>query len=200
MKMRSDFEETFALQRLYEKWVVKEEWHVNEEAIPLLLGTDPTIDFLTSEYKQLQSRIQTAISEGDLKTVTGSTETSDHIKVQPVIIYQWAMANRLTLPLELVNLMEFVLKTVLLNEPEPDSQNESGVLSESNDVQQLLGACFAIAVNFPEECKNSRGVVKTERVLRLLDEHSDRLFDGQLPALSSTVIRDLVNHWVQKLK
>ncbi|MBT7950937.1 MAG: hypothetical protein HN764_04875 [Gammaproteobacteria bacterium] len=198
--MRSDFEDTFALQRLYEKWVVKEEWLVNEEAIPLLLGTDPTTDFLTSEYKQLQNRIQTAISEGDIKTVTGSTETSDHIKVQPAIIYQWAMTNRLTLPMELINLMEFVLKTVLLNEPEPDSQNESGLLSENNDAQQLLGACFAIAASFPEECKNSRGVVKTERVLRLLDEHSDRLFDGQLPALSSTVIRDLVNHWVQKLK
>ena len=95
--MRSDFEDTFALQRLYEKWVVKEEWLVNEEAIPLLLGTDPTTDFLTSEYKQLQNRIQTAISEGDIKTVTGSTETSDHIKVQPAIIYQWAMTNRLTL-------------------------------------------------------------------------------------------------------
>ncbi len=198
--MNSDFEDTFALQRLYEKWVVKEEWLVNEEAIPLLLGSDPTTDFLNSEYNQLQNRIQTAISEGDLKTLTGNVETLEHLKVKPAVIYQWAMANRLTLPMELVNLMEFVLKTVLLNEPEPDSQNESGLSLESSDAQQLLGACFAIAANFPEECKNSRGVVKTERVLRLLDEHSDRLFDGQLPALSSTVIRDLVNHWVQKLK
>lgn len=198
--MKSDFEDTFALQRLYEKWVVKEEWLVNEEAIPLLLGSDPSTDFLNSEYNQLQNRVQRAITEGDLKTVAGNGGNSDDLKVRPSIIYRWAMANRLTLPMELVNLMEFVLKTVLLGEKEEGSQYGSGSLTESNDAQQLLGACFAIVTTFPEECKSSRGVIKTEHILRLLDEHSDRLFDGQLPALSSTLIRDLVNHWMQKLK
>ncbi len=194
--MKSDYEETFALQRLFEKWVVKEQWLVNEEAIPLLLGSDPTTDFLNSEYKQLQVKVNTAISDGKLEII----ETEAGSAIKPAAIYQWAMTNRLELPMELVNLMEFVLKSILATSPEPSSENQFELASVENDRHQVLGACLAIVANFPDECKNAKGVIKTEAILRLLAKHSDKLFAGQLPKMSSTAIRDLVNQWLQKLK
>jgi hypothetical protein len=198
--MNSKYEDTFALQRLYEKWVVKEEWSVYEEALPLLLGLDPAVDYLNSDYHQLQLEVNRAVIESEFKLINSDTEVSSTSKVKPATIYQWAMKKRLSLPMELVNLMEFVLKTILLNEQEPPSVDLPAKLSTSeNDMQKILGACFSVIVRYPEECRNSRGVVKTERILKLVDQHSDKLFEGQLPNLSSTAIRDIVNRWMVKL-
>ena len=198
--MNSKYEDTFALQRLYEKWVVKEEWSVYEEALPLLLGLDPAADYLNTHYHQLQLEVDRAVKESEFTLISGDTEISSASKVKPATIYQWAMKKRLSLPMELVNLMEFVLKTVLLNEQEPAAVDLPVTLSTSeNDIQKILGACFSVTARYPEECRNSRGVVKTERILKLVDQHSDKLFEGQLPGLSSTAIRDIVNRWILKL-
>lgn len=198
--MNSQFNDTFALQRLYEKWVVKDEWLLDDEAVPLLLGLDPALEFLNAKCALLQKKAQAAVAEGSLKTIDSECEADKRYRVKPATVYLWAMTNRLELPMELVNLMEFVLKTVKTVEQEPSLQYESKMMLVRSDTEQILGACFAIVATFPDECKNSRGVIKTEPVLRLLDEHADKLFNGQLPALSSTAIRDIVNHWLLKLK
>lgn len=198
--MNSQFSDTFALQRLYEKWVVKDEWLLHDEAVPLLLGLDPAAEFLNAKCASLQVKAQAAVAAGSLKTIDSDREKGTGQKVKPATLYLWAMTSRLEIPMELVNLMEFVLKTVKFVEQEPSLQNESRQMLDRSDTEQILGACFAIVATYPDECKNSRGVIKAEQVLRLLDEHSDKLFNGQLPALSSTAIRDIANHWLLKLK
>jgi hypothetical protein len=198
--MNSKYEDTFALQRLYEKWVVKEEWSVYEEALPLLLGLDPATDYLNSDYHKLQLDVDRAVKESELKLISGDMGISSTSKVKPATIYQWAMKKRLSLPMELVNLMEFVLKTLLVNEQEASSVDLPTTSSFSeDDMQKILGACFSVTARYPEECRNSKGVLKTERILKLVDQHSDKLFEGKLPALSSTAIRDIVNRWLAKL-
>ena len=198
--MNSQFSDTFALQRLYEKWVVKDKWLLDEEAVPLLLGLDPAAEFLNAKCASLQIKAQAAVAEGSLKTIDDDSEEATGHKVKPATLYLWAMTNRLEIPMEMVNLMEFVLRTVKFTEQEPSLQNESRKMLVRSDTEQVLGACFAIVATYPDECKNSRGVIKTEQVLRLLDEHADKLFNAQLPALSSTAIRDIVNHWLLKLQ
>ena len=103
-------------------------------------------------------------------------------------------------PLEFSSLMEFVLKTVISADQGFVSNSDVQESRNSSDIEQILGACLSIVSAFPEECKNNRGIVKTERILLLLEKYSDRLFGGHLPELSSTVIRDIVNHWLEKLR
>jgi hypothetical protein len=198
--MTPDFADTFALQRLYEKWVIKEEWSLDKEAIPLLLGREPGVDCLNDDCRQLQSRIKEAIANGSLNVTENESDGEKEHRVKPETVYRWAMANRIELPKELVNLMEFIMKTLLAQQSQDSSENPIATTPSGNDSQQILGACFAIVATFPDECRNSRGMIKPERILQLLDKHADKLFNGKLPALSSTVIRDLVNHWLLKLK
>jgi hypothetical protein len=198
--MKSHNDDTFTLQRLYEKWVVKDEWLLDGEAVPLLLGLDPETDFSSAVCESLRLNAHAAVAQGSLMTTKSDEGAAGSHTVKPAVIYHWAMANRQELPIELVNLMEFVLKTTMSLKPEACSQKESAAMSDRRDTEQLLGACFAIVATYPDECKNKQGVIKTERVLRLLDQHSDKLFNGQLPELSSTAIRDMVNHWILKLR
>ncbi len=196
--MNSNNNDAFALQRLYERWVVKDEWLLYDEAIPLLLGLDPTLQFTNVEVESLRLKVKTAIGEGRLQ-VSGEGAIEKQ-KVKPAAIYRWAMANSLTLPVELVNLMEFVLKTVLSTESVSSSRADDPALSDRSDIERILGACLALVASYPDECKNARGMITVERLLKLLDAHAEILFNGEFPAMSSTAIRDTVNHWLNKLR
>ena len=47
-------EDRVRLQRLYEKWVVKETWLLHDEAIPLLLAIDPTPVWISGRWANMQ--------------------------------------------------------------------------------------------------------------------------------------------------
>ncbi len=193
-------DDSFALQRLYEKWVTMDEWLLYEEALPLLLGANPDTDFVNSKYEELRLKVKAEIEQGSLDVIRGKTGKDDVPRVKPATIYHWAIANKLDLPVELVNLMEFVLKTVMLAMPDSVLTDEAEHAQRSSDVEQILGACLAIVSNHPDKCKNKQGIIKAEKVLSLLDMYADRLFNGQPPELSSAIIRDIVNHWLMKLR
>ena len=150
-----NYSDTFALQRLYEKWVVKDEWLLDDEAVPLLLGLDPASEFLNAECALLQIKVQAAVAEGNLKTTDSENDEGTSHKVKPTTIYHWAMANKLKLPMELVNLMEFVLKTIMPLQQAPSLQNESEAMMDRGDTEQILGACFALVTTFPDDISSS---------------------------------------------
>ncbi|MFT5132072.1 MAG: hypothetical protein ACI9SC_000535 [Gammaproteobacteria bacterium] len=199
-EMKFNINDSVALQRIYEKWVVKDEWLLYEEALPLLSGLDPKSYFVDTDCEAIRLKIQLAMEQGSLETNQTNRGGAVIHKVKPAMIYQWARAIGLDMPLEFSSLMEFVLKTVISADQRFVSNTDVQESRNSSDIEQILGACLSIVSAFPEECKNNRGIVKTERILLLLEKYSDRLFGGHLPELSSTVIRDIVNHWLEKLR
>ncbi len=76
---------------------------------------------------------------------------------------------------------------------------ETSEKDKSNDLENVLGGCLAVVTNYPNECTGRTGKMRVELILKMLDKHSDKLFEDNYPALSSTAIRDIVNNWVGKL-
>lgn len=198
--MPSYNDDNFALQRLYEKWVVKDEWLLFEEAVPLLMGIDPESDIANAKCQALGQNVRSAIDQNQLNILYSKVGEDTIHKVKPATIYHWAVANKMDLPLEFVNLMNFVLKTVLYTEQYPEESNEAEDAPKSSDIEKILGASLAVISIYPDKCKNKRGQIKIDNILSLVDEHSDKLFSGGTPVLCTTAIRDIINRWLVKLR
>lgn len=189
-------ENSVVLQRLYEAWVVRDYWSVSESSC-LFLGVEPGGKTQASGYAELEAKLGVAASAGELETSGDTVPGSNSLKFEPAKVYGWARQNDIDLPQELVNLMEFVMKTFMTNVDHSEYEQKP---EGDFDAERLLGACLAVLVNYPEECKNDNGKIKPEKVLKLIDQYSDSLFGNSLPDLSSTGIYDLMNTWIYKLK
>ena len=189
-------EDSIARQKLYEKWVTKEKWSLHE-SICLMTGNDPGSSKRKAEYAVFEQSMIDAVEQGTLESLTSVSGTDADYEFEPQKVFTWARMSGIELPVELVNLMEFVIKTIAFT---PDEEPEQVENLASKDAENILGACVAVLASFPEECTNQKGKVSTERLLKLMGKHSDSLFPDSLPGLSSTAIRDLVNNWVVKLR
>ena len=192
-------EKSVALQRLYEKWVTRETWSLAETTF-LFLGIEPGEENRGAAYLLLQAELAKAAEEDDLGSLDDAEADNSGYKFEPIEVFTWARKRGIELPLELVNLMEFIIKTTAFSSSDDFSQENEFSSSSGKDAENLLGACVSVLANYPDECRNQKGKVSTERVLKLLDKHSHRLFPDELPGLSSTGIRDLVNNWIFKLR
>ncbi len=192
-------EKSVALQRLYEKWVTRDNWSLSEATF-LFLGLEPGEENGDSTYLLLEAELANAAGKGELGSQDSSVPGDQDYKFEPREVFTWARKKGIELPLELVNLMEFVIKTTAFSSSDEFTQENDVTASSGKDAENLLGACVSVLANYPDECRNQKGKVTTERILKLLDKHSDRLFPGELPGLSSTSIRDLVNNWILKLR
>lgn len=193
---------SFALQRLYEKWVIKHDWLLYEEALPLLLARDPGQHIEDAAYGRLKQALDKAVSEKTLPVRQGDREGKVTMIVEPAGIYHWAKANGLSLPAEFSNLMEFVLKTTLASRLQETIDEHAATLPAGtihSDIELVLGASFAVLARYNDACRGKNGVVKTEKLLALINKHHAVLFGGRELSLSSTAIRDVVNRWLLKL-
>ena len=193
--MSSENPQQHERQRLYEKWVKKPAWSANETAA-LILGLDPDKHDESPRTRDLEELVKSDVIKGTLERAGGSNETE--LFVNPVAAYQWARRQGLELAVELENLMEFVIK-MTLPAVNPDFQ-ELPEIMPSADIERLLGACLSVMMNYPQECMGKSGKVSIEKMLKLLDENAGQLFENHYPALSGTVIRDILKSWQAKLQ
>lgn len=192
-------EKSVALQLLYEKWVTREHWSLEESAC-LLKGQAPGDSSRDQEVIQLEAELVNAVDCGEMENLATGGINPENYEFEPQKVFNWASRRDIELPAELVNLMEFIIKTTAFAAPNELDDDSDSSIADSNDRERILGACVSVLANYPEECLNKKGKVSTERMLKLIDKYSDQLFSDELPGLSSTGIRDLVKLWVLKLE
>ena len=179
-------------QRLFEKWVKKPDWSI-DEAAALLIARDPEAEGESSEQEKIARLIKENVSSGNLEpNVRG-----ENMYLDPLMVYQWARRQEIDLPVELEALMEFVMKMTL-----PSSTGDidpTDDITPADDIERLLGACVSILMNYPQECLGKKGKISIEKLLKKLDQNADQLFGGRYPSLSGVAIRDIVNSWQAKL-
>ena len=191
-------EKSIALQRLYEKWVIKDTWTVAESA-SLFLGLEPADADQSAEQLMLQAEMARAVDCGELTCLDGSA-TAPGFAFEPQAVFAWARRSGVELPTELINLMDFIIKTTMSISSDEGIWAKDDESAVNKDAENILGACVSVLANYPDECRNKNGKIAPERILKLVDEHSDSLFPENLPELSSTMIRDLLNNWILKLR
>jgi hypothetical protein len=193
-------------QKLYEKWAVKETWHLKSQGIPLLLSIDPEIYSDSSVDEATEQKLQDLWEhaqhcvEQDLLLVLNRESPVDEWEAKPIDVYKWAAISRVDLPEQLSNLMEFVMMAVLstVNGSGDSSvgknQNEA---SYNSDKEHILGAALAMLATYPEQCVNKKGRLRAEKIISLINENEGSLFAGKAPDLSATAAIDLINKWIE---
>jgi hypothetical protein len=199
-------EDKIKLQKLYEKWAVKESWHLKSQGIPLLLSIDPEIysnssfdEATEQKYQDLWEHAQHCV-EQDLLLVLNRENPVDEWEATPIDVYKWAAISRVDLPVELSTLMEFVMMAVLstVNDAsDPSAGKSQDGASYNSDKEYILGAALAMLATYPERCTNKKGLLKAENIVSLINENKSSLFAGKSPDLSATAAIDLINKWIE---
>jgi hypothetical protein len=198
-------EDRITQQKLYEKWAVKSSWHLNTEAIPLLLSMDPekysassSSDESKQKYEDLREHAQHCVEQG-LLPILNHERSADEWIAKPIDVYKWAAISRVEIPVQLSALMEFVMMTLLSTVDIVNDSSNDGSKSEvffKSDIERILGAALSMLVTYPERCKNKKGQVRAENILSLISENERALFGEEIPKLSATVSIDLINKWM----
>ena len=199
-------EDKIRLQKLYEKWAVKESWHLKSQGIPLLLSIDPEIYSDSSVDEATEQKIQDLWEhaqhcvEQDLLLVLNRESPVDEWEATPIDVYKWAAISRVELPAELSTLMEYVMMTLVstanIDNDSLDNKKQNDITYDK-DRERILGAALTMLVTYPERCKNKKGRVSAENILSLIDENESVLFGEEIPGLSPTAGIDLINKWIK---
>jgi hypothetical protein len=190
-------------QKLYEKWIIKKTWLLKDEAIPLLCGVNPELKINTKseamQFAELWEHAQQCINQG-LLSVTEAAVKPENWQVQPQDVYKWAAISRVDIPEQLSAIMEFVLSTVKHTDNNIlDTKNLKNTDSIGDDKERVLGAAFAILAAYPDQCRNSKGRVRANKIVEILDEKGEFWFGKDTLSMSSTAKLDLINRWLQTI-
>lgn len=182
-------EEKMQQQLLYERWAVKDTWHLRTEALPLLLGMDPD-KYQKNEYRPDEETIKglwqhaTQCIEHGLLQVTNREQKRDEWRVEPLDIYQWAEISRLTVPDPLTAIMEFIGSTVMKS-------------LRDKDREKILGMALAVLATYPDRCRNAGGEIKAEVLAGICKEQFRAR--GQETGLPDNAMLELIDKWLHVL-
>lgn len=198
-------EDAMSLQRLYESWVTKESWLIKQEALPLLLARDPEEKFNSNPESarlldELWSHAGTCVEQGLLQAINRE-EAPENWRAAPLEIYRWARISRIRLPDAFAALMDFVARTVKREDAHHDVAGQQSPVDMTaarfdQEREKVLGMALAILAAYPEQCRNSRGQVKVDKIVKILADKAGHWLGEDKLSLSSTAIRDLINKWL----
>ena len=202
-------DEKFELQKLYEKWAVKESWLIKDQALPLLLGIEPGSSCLgydveiKKKIEDLWKHAKKCIEQGVLD-ITGEGDDESKWGIQPLEAYRWATIGRIPIPAELSALMDFIASTVNrknMRDINPagnhDNEMETDRLYPARE--QVLGMALAILAAYPEQCRNSRGRIRTDKIVTIIEQKNSFWLGDNKLEITSVVVRDILDKWLRTL-
>lgn len=183
------------LQLLYEKWIIKNDWRLKDEALPLLLAIDPDFKSYAIDDEQIKlcdelwPHARDCVEQGLLKVINRE-QPQEEWRVRPIDVYRWSKISRIDIPETLGRLMEFVVNTVKIDtNPVKDDKNR----------ENILGMALAILATFPEQCKNDKGQVTGEKILKTIDEKRHLWTGNDKPDVPLAGYTELVNKWLKTI-
>ena len=183
------------LQLLYEKWIIKGDWRLKDEALPLLLAMDPGYKSYSTDNEQnkvldeLWSHARECVEQGLLKVINRE-QPPGKWRVRPVDVYRWSKLSRIEIPEILDRLMEFVVNTVKM---------DSALVEYDKNRENILGMALAILAACPEQCKNDNGQITVEKILNIIDEKRHIWPDKDKPDVPLSGYADLINKWLNTI-
>ena len=209
-------EDKLQQQRLYEKWVSQQSWLLQSEGIPLLLGLDPqAVNDISKSIDDEQERNDLwdhakKCVEQNLLPVSNRDNSPETWEVSPIDLYCWASVSRIIIPDQLVRLIEFVIHTIKLPVAEIKSidgtnnynsrENHGHPETFQNQREQVLGAALVLLARYPEKCKNSKGRIRPELIVNMINEKGEIWFGNDKLLLSNAVMQDLLDKFLKTIE
>ena len=201
-------QEKITLQKLYEKWTVRDAWLIRYEGIPLILGYDPEsrdADLPVQAADELWIHAQKCVEKG-LLHVNNIEQTPDLWTSSPVEIYKWATVSRIELPELFNNLMSFIVNTLQSNRGGSDiTRDETGRVNSQpgnsrNHGETVLGIAFALLAANPEKFRDENGNLQPEQIVALIKKKHEFWTGEEKLDLSTDEIADILTRWLATVR
>ena len=196
------------LQRLYEKWAVKDFWNLKTEAIPLVYKQDPENIIPNAEYQQqaddLFEHAKHCIEAKLSLSVKDKTTDESDWQVVPLEFYTWAAVSRVEMPDRLTGLMDFIASTVMVQQRTTDMKDMPPVSPQADAMtqefeqqnQMILGAAIKALLNHYDECQNSKGRIRLNTLVDCLEKHQQEWFTEDEFTASRANKEDVLRQWL----
>ncbi len=195
--------EKLSLQKLYERWSCKESWLLYNEGIPLLFGIEPGSslaieDELSGKIESLWGHAQECVHKKLLPVINPEKPVAEW-RVRPIDLYSWGTISRITMPAEFSSLMTFVAQTIKPVETHSNlihSEDARDMLYQKHR-EIVLGAATSLLINATDLCKNKKGRIVSNMIVKNIIENEDQWFGGDKPLLAETAMTDLINEYLK---
>ena len=196
--------ENIRLQKVYEKWTVRENWLIKTEGIPLILGYDPeniNTGYPAQAADDLWSHAQKCVQKGLLQ-IDNVEKNPDLWTSSPFEIYKWATVSRIELPEMLNNLMSFIVSTIPSDRDNTGSNNldnsRDNVQTDKPQVRNeaILGMALALLAACPDKCRDEHGSIRTEKIVKLIESKHEFWTGKDNLSFSSEEMADVLNRWL----
>lgn len=175
------------LERCYERWLREDDWHVADEALPLLVGVDP------SAWPAHLATHGTATEAAALALVlTADAEVRDG-RITPAEAARWARGADVEVPGALTALLEFIARVVPASGAAAEAEDER---RNAGDREAVLGAALALVTKFPERCRDANGFYDGLAIADLILEKAVVWFPDRPPALSREAMGALIERYL----
>jgi hypothetical protein len=179
-------------QMLYEKWLKLEAWQARGEALPLLIGVDPTA---WSRHLAAVGGLQAEAALWAIFAADCALVSTDDPTVVPLSVRAWAQRRGVTLPLALSRLFDFVA-TVLSPASVADRVAAEGSVLEAQEQATLLGAALSLVTKWPTQCVDTEGYFDCRKIARLILGKAIVWFPLGPPRATEVEIVELLERWV----
>jgi len=193
-------EDHLRLQKLYEKWICKDKWLLQQEGIPLLFGINPDTnasgDDVSDKTEELWEHAQECVHK-KLLSVVNIDNSADKWEVLPIDLYRWAMVSRISVPDEFSALIAFVIQTIkpVQNSHVQTEVEVDAVLQKHKEI--VMGAATSLLVNASEQCKNDKGKVIAINISRLIIENKQQWFGKDEALLDEPAMTKLIDDYIK---
>ncbi len=193
-------------QLLYEHWLKKELWLLRGEGLPLLLGLHPTegtdaIDPTLSEQLSTLWEHARQCVQKRLLQVSDPTLPPEQWQVEPLALYRWAVVSGCSMPQELTNLAEFIMRTIpssttAMDDTLPQQNAEAEYLIDEQ--RKVLAAAFCLLANHRDRCGTAEHQVDVKRLVTLISEDPGHWLNSPSPALSDAAMEELLQRTLRQ--
>lgn len=179
---------------LFEAWVKREQWRLRDEALPLLVGTDPAV-WQASPQSLLVREAGDRLAVALAARLQLEPDTDAH--VTPLAFRAAAEALMLDLPPALARLLDFLARVLAFQQADTASASAQG-LADAEDRLTVLGAALALVVRHPERCLDEEGYYSAERMVEEIFRQAVYWFPLGPPACGVAEAVSLLARWLPR--
>lgn len=203
-------------QRYYESWASRESWLIYEEALPLLTShvsetgeqmhqTEGSQGNHRQNIESLWEHIQQCVKQGLPPAILNPADPPEAWRAEPVELYRWAVAARLSVPVELEALLAFISTVVKRETGQTDLRVQSRAANDEEDStaaylarEQVLDAMLSLSLREILNLQVQDTESLRKKILHQIYQSSEILFDQPEPPLSRPAVHDLLDRSLEK--